>query len=266
MLLLQAPRAMIAPTTLLLFVVTLLPHVALWGFTSSLSLLFSVFPFLLSNGIIGTLLTGPFLFATIVALGLALPLYTTQFRSSVHFTTLAVGAVFSSIGAFGFGLYIEGSMTVSGDGDTNDLGTMWKLDSLGTKLSFPVVSFLLGLLAVGSLALDGTIRPMIQRSTAFTSVNLSVGLRNTADMHAGLTCMRNLVAGTFILGIPNAVWAWDGLRSAALGIGITQFFVTGAVGCLWWQLEENVLRLDGKIMALVDITALALEKSYFDTN
>lgn len=265
-LLLQAPRASVAPTTLLLFTVTMLPYVALWGFASSLSLLFSVMPFLLPTSIVGVLLTGPFVFATAVALGLALPRYTARFTSTMHFTTLAIGGVFASIGAFGFGLYIEGSVTVSGDSAANELGTMWNFGSLGTRLSFPVVSFLFGFLAAGSLALDATIRPMIQRSTAFTSASLSIGLRNTADMHAGLTCMRSLVAGAFILGIPNAVWAWDGLRSAALGIGITQFFVTGAVGCVWWQWEENIRRVDGKVMALVDGSVSALEKSYFDTN
>ncbi|KAM0810333.1 putative Major facilitator superfamily (MFS) profile domain-containing protein [Seiridium cardinale] len=264
-LLLQAPRAMIAPTTLLLFTVSLLPHVALWGFASSLSLLFSVVPFMLPSGIMGALFTGPFLFALVVAVALSLPLYTARFTSSMHSTTLAVGAVTASIGAFTFGLYIENSMT-SSQNDTNELGTSWQLDSTGSKLSFPVVSFLLGLLAAGSLALDATIRPMIQRSTAFTSVNMSVGMRNTVDMHAGLSCLRNLVAGAFVLGIPNAVWAWEGLSSAALGIGITQFFVAGAVGCVWWQWEENVRRLDGKVMELSDLSTLALEKSFFDTS
>lgn len=265
-LLLQAPRAMIAPTTLLLFAASMLPYVALWGFASSLSLLFSVMPFMLSHGSMGALLTGPFIFASVVAVALALPVYTARFTSTIHLVTLAIGAVLTMIGSFSFGLYIEGSMVISADGSTNSLGTSWKLDPSGSKLSFPVVSFLLGLMAAGSLALDSTMRPMIQRSTAFTSVNFSVGMRNSVDMHASLSCLRNLIAGGVILSVPNAVWAWDSLRSASLGIGIAQFFVAGAVGCVWWQWEENVRRLDGNVMSLIDKNLSTLEKSYFDTD
>ncbi|ETS83502.1 hypothetical protein PFICI_05378 [Pestalotiopsis fici W106-1] len=265
-LLLRAPRAMMTPTILLLFSVTLLPYAALWGFASSLSLLFSVMPFMLSTTNIGTLLTGPFIFATAIMITLALPLYTARFTSTILSTTLAVGAIVASVGTFGFGLYIEGSMVMAANGTRNSLGTMWSLDAVGANISFPVVSFLLGLLAAGSLTLDATIRPMIQRSISFTSVNLSNAMRSTIDMHAGLTCLRNLVAGAFIIGLPNAVWAWDGLRSAALGIGIAQFFVAGAVGCVWWQWQENVWRLDGKAIGAVDASALVLEKSYFDTS
>ncbi|KAH6659320.1 major facilitator superfamily domain-containing protein [Truncatella angustata] len=265
-LILQAPRAMLAPTNMLLFTVTLLPHVALWGYTSSLSLLFSVLPFSLSSRSIGVLFTGPFIFATILIVVLSIPLYSKRFTTSVHWTTLAVGAVTASIGIFGFGLYIEGSMTMSDGGSVNKPSNIWKLDAVGSKLNFPVVSFLLGILAAGSVALDATIRPMIQRSTAFTSVNLSVSMRNTADMHAGLTCLRNMVAGTFILGIPNAIWAWDGLRSAALGVGITQFFIAGVVGCVWWQWEETVRRLDGKTIGSIGISDPELDKSFFDTS
>ncbi|KAH8198847.1 hypothetical protein TruAng_007015 [Truncatella angustata] len=265
-LILQAPRAMLAPTNMLLFTVTLLPHVALWGYISSLSLLFSVLPFSLSSRSIGVLFTGPFIFATILIVVLSIPLYSKRFTTSVHWTTLAVGAVTASIGIFGFGLYIEGSMTMSDGGSVNKPSNIWKLDAVGSKLNFPVVSFLLGILAAGSVALDATIRPMIQRSTAFTSVNLSVSMRNTADMHAGLTCLRNMVAGTFILGIPNAIWAWDGLRSAALGVGITQFFIAGVVGCVWWQWEETVRRLDGKTIGSIGISDPELDKSFFDTS
>lgn len=265
-LLLRAPRAMVTPTILLLFSVSLLPYAALWGFASSLSLLFSVMPFMLPTQSIGALLTGPFIFATVILITLALPLYTARFTSTIHYTTLAIGAIVASVGTFGFGLYIEGSMVVSANGTRNSLGTMWTLDAVGANISFPVVSFLLGLLAAGSLTLDATIRPMIQRSISFTSVNLSAAMRSTIDMHAGLTCLRNLVAGAFIIGLPNAVWAWDGLRSAALGIGIAQFFIAGTVGCVWWQWQEHVWRLDGKVIGAIDPSAAVLSKSYFDTS
>ncbi|OAA66805.1 major facilitator superfamily transporter [Niveomyces insectorum RCEF 264] len=63
-LLLQAPRALVAPTTLLLFLVSFLPLCALWSMAASLSLLFAPLPFTLGPPQLGGLLTAPWLLAT----------------------------------------------------------------------------------------------------------------------------------------------------------------------------------------------------------
>lgn len=264
-LILQAPRAMIAPTTLLVLTVGLLPHAALWGLASSLSLLFSVMPFMLPTAQIGTLLTGPFILASAVGIALATPFFTKRFTPTVHLSTISAASVVASIGLFAFGVYIQDCMSAPPSNPADAPSSIWDLDFLGSNLSFPVVSFLLGLLAAGSLALDATARPMIQRSSAFTSANLVVGVRNTADMSAGLTCLRNMITGAFILGIPNAVWMWDGLKSASVGLGLVQIFVAAGISVLWWKWEENVRRLDGRVMGLVNLSALKLQGSFFDT-
>ncbi|KAI1370262.1 MFS general substrate transporter [Hypoxylon crocopeplum] len=263
-LILQAPRAMLAPTTALLFTVTLLPYAGLWSLAASLSLLFSPLPFMLSSAPLGTLLTGPFLLATPVAIALAFPLFHKRFTQTVHLTALAIGTAFASIGMFGFGLYVAGSMEMPADGSAEPFSTPWDLGL--NRVSLPVASFLLGLLAAGSLALDATIRPVIQRSTAFTSASLAVGLRNTADMHGGLSCLRSLVVGAFILGLPNAIFEWDGLRMAALGMGIAQIIVTAAVCGVHWYWDENVRRLDGRVMGLIDLSLLKRTASFFETD
>jgi hypothetical protein len=264
-LILQAPRAMVAPTTLLLLTVSLLPHAALWGMASSLSLLFSVMPFMLPSNEIGTLLTGPFILASAVGIALATPYFTRRFTSKIHLGTISAATAVASIGLFAFGVYIQACMSAPASNPADAPSSIWDLDFLGSNLSFPVVSFLLGLLAAGSLALDATARPMIQRSCAFTSANLVVGVRNVADMSAGLTCLRNMITGAFILGIPNAVWIWEGLKSASVGMGIMQIFVAAAIGAVWWRWEENVRRLDGRVMGLVDLSALKQQGSFFDT-
>ncbi|KAI0132806.1 major facilitator superfamily transporter [Xylariales sp. AK1849] len=263
--LLQAPRAMIAPTTLLLFAVSLLPYATLWSFASSISLLFSVMPFMLLTQSIGALLTAPFIMASAVAAALAMPFFVKRFTPTFHVTTLAAATAVASIGTLGFGLYIQGCMTEPADSSSTSTSTIWELNSVGATLSFPAVSFLLGLIAAGSMAFDATIRPMIQRSTAFTSANLAVGLRNTADMHAGLTCLRNFFIGVFILGVPDAVFTWDGLKSASIGLGVTQMMVAAAAGYIWWMWEENVRRLDGRVMGLIDLSMLKQQGSFFDT-
>ena len=262
-LLLQAPRAAAAPSTLLLFVVTILPHVSLWGLTSSLSLLFSPSPFRLVESSIGLIFFAPFLLGTAAVIGLFWLLRQRQFSRTIHLLVLAVGTAFASIGILGFGLYIVGSAERPGAGDSV---MIWDLSFTRNSISFLVISFLLGLLAVGSATLDGTIQPVVQQSTAFTSANLNVALRNIADMQAGLAALRNLVAGAFILGLPVVVRAWDGLRASAIGMGIVQIFITAVVAAIYFDLGQHVKRLDGVVMGLVDLSSLKNRPSFFDAD
>ncbi|XXG99382.1 hypothetical protein Hte_005719 [Hypoxylon texense] len=269
-LILQAPRAMLAPTTGLLFTVTLLPYAGFWGLASSLSLLFSPLPFMLASADLGALMTAPFLLGTPIVMALALPLFHRRFTQTIHLATLAAGTVLASIGMLGFGLYVAGSMEMpihsssssSSPSAATPLTTPWDLGL--DRVSLPVASFLLGLLAAGSLVLDATVRPAVQRSTAFTSASLAVGLRNTADMHAGLACLRGLAAGALVLALPDAVFAWDGLRTAALGMGAAQVAAAAAAGGVYWYWDENVRRLDGRVMGLIDLSILKRTASFFD--
>ncbi|KAI1763296.1 hypothetical protein GGR53DRAFT_371910 [Hypoxylon sp. FL1150] len=261
-LVLQAPRAMLAPTTCLLFAVTLLPYAGFWGLASSLSLLFSPLPFMLAPADLGALMTAPFLLGTPIATALALPLFYKRFTQTTHLATIAAGTVLASIGTLGFGLYVAGSMQTPPDGAAAPFDTPWDLGL--DRVSLPAASFLLGLLAAGSLVLDATAAPAVRRSTAFTSANLTAGLRNAADMHAGLACLRSLAAGAFIIGLPNAVFAWDGLRVAALGIGVAQMVVAAAACGVYWCWDENVRRLDGQVMGLIDLSMLKRRASFFD--
>lgn len=266
-LLMQAPRAAAAPTTILLFLVTLLPHVTLWGLTSSLSLLFSPPPFQLVESSIGLILFTPFLLGTAAVVGISLLLRRRRFTRTIHLATLAAGATFASIGILGFGLYIVGSARRRGLGVTAAVMVNLDLAALTrNSISFPVISFLLGLLALGSAALDATILPVVQMSTAFTSANMNVALRNIADMHAGLTCLRTLVAGAFVLGLPAAATSFDGLRGSAIGMGVVQIFITAVVAATYFDLAEHVRRLDGLVMGLVDLSALKNRGSFFDAD
>ncbi|KAI8628177.1 hypothetical protein F5Y19DRAFT_144357 [Xylariaceae sp. FL1651] len=262
-LLMQAPKAAIAPSTILLFVVTLLPYVTLWSFVSSLSMLFTVAPFNLTESSVGALLFGPFILGTAAVVGLTLLLYKKRFSRVIHLALLAVGAAFASIGLFGFGLYIMGSAQNPAQGDSS---TIWDQAFTRNSISFPVVSFLLGLLAAGSAILDGTIQPTVQKSTGFTSANLNAALRNTADMQAGLKCLRCFVAGGFVLGIPTVLREWDGLRASAIGAGVAQIFITAVAAAVYYDLGENVRRLDGRVMGLVDLSSLKQRGSFFDTD
>ncbi|KAI0873566.1 hypothetical protein GGS24DRAFT_385303 [Hypoxylon argillaceum] len=248
-LLMQAPRAAVAPSVILLFVVTLLPHVALWSLASSLSLLFARPPSSLQESSIGLIFFAPFLLGTAAVVGPPLFLYRKHFTRTAHLATLAVGAVFASIGILSFGLYVAGA----------------EIDGRG-GVSFPVVSFLLGLLGLGTAVLDGTAQPVVRQSTAFTSANMAIALRNIADMKAGLACLRSLVAGAFVLGIPAVVGAAGGLRDVAIAMSVVQLFVAAVVAAIYFDLGESVRRLDGVVMGLVDLSGLKQRGSFFDSD
>ncbi|KAI0813626.1 hypothetical protein GGR55DRAFT_676559 [Xylaria sp. FL0064] len=263
-LVMQAPRAAVAPSTILLFVITILPYVSLWGLTSSLSLLFSPAPFDLVPSSIGAIFFAPFLLGTAAVVGLSWVFRRRRFSGTIHLLILVVGATFASIGILSFGLYIMGSAQRPSQGGRSIVisGLVFARNSI----SFPVISFLLGLLALGSATLDGTIAPVIQQSTAFTSANMSVALRNIADMQAGLTALRNLVAGAFVLGLPAVVSTGEGLRGSAIGMGVVQIFVTAAAAAVYFDLGEYVRRADGVVMGLVDLSGLKHRGSFFDAD
>lgn len=281
-LVLQAPRALVAPTTALLFVTTLLPHVGLWSLASCLALLFSPMPFMLTAPALGALMTGPFLLTTAAAAAvatLAWPYATRRFTRTVHVVAVATGTAIASAGLFGFGLYIQGVMhigsvappsssstTAPANNNNNNNGSPWALGYLGDRLSFPVASLLLGLVGAGSLVLDAAVaRPAVERSTAFTSPSLAVALRNTADMHAGLAGLRSLAAGAFVLALPGAAWSWDGLRAVAVGLAAAQLVAAAGAAAAWWWAGETVKRWDGRVMGLVDLDLLRKQVSFFDT-
>ncbi|KAK4169922.1 major facilitator superfamily domain-containing protein [Cladorrhinum sp. PSN259] len=265
--LLQAPLALIAPTTLLLFVVSALPYSILWGFSSSLSLLFHPLPFMLTPSSIGSLLLTPFLLSTLtVSASNFIRAYQTRFSPKLHVASVALGSLLAFIGILTFGLHIDSCMSRPQDSSEAETVSVYALNYLGQKVNFPAVSFVLGLLAAGVYVLDATVAPIIRVSTAFTSSNLSVAVRNTGDMTAGVSCWRGLIAGICVIAVPNAAWAWDGLRALCIGFGIAQMVVGAVVGTVWWLWGEEIRRWDGRVMRLVDLEMLKRTGSFFDAD
>jgi type IV secretory pathway TrbD component len=269
--LLQVPRAFITPTTALLAIASLLPTSSLWGIASSLSLFFQPLPFVLSPGALGALFTGPFLLATTaVAAPAFLPRWQqhTKFTPKAHVLALACGSSLVFIGILTFGLHLDEAMTPPpprpDNGATTTAPSIFALDYLAPRVNLPAVSFVLGLLAAGAHVLAATAAPLIARSTAFTGSNLAVSTRNTADMTAGVACWRALMAGVFVMGVPNAVWWWDGLRAFCIGIGVAQVVVVAVVGVAWWFCGEQIRRWDGRVMGLLDLERLKRTGSFFD--
>ncbi len=218
---------------------------------------------MLSTTSLGLLMTGPWLLATIVAAAFALiPWWHVNFTPRTHMIALFVGTALAFIGVLVFGLHIDACMTPP-DGDDSDT-SMFALDYLGANVNFPALSFVLGLLAAGLYVLDAIVRPLIRRSTQFTSSNLGIALRNTADMNAGVGFWRSLFTGVFVIAAPNAAWSWDGLRTLCICLAILQIVIATVVGSAWYLWDENIRRYDGKVMRLIDLDMLKRNGSFFD--
>lgn len=252
-LLLQAPCAFLTPTTILAFLASFLPYSLLWGFSSSLSGLFARDPFNLFPATVGSLLATPFILATVaVAIFSLWPAWSKTAQAfkieSTHMFVLAGGATLSFIGILVFGLYISPRLNEQDGG-----------------FRFAALSFVLGLLAAGSYILDAPRKPLILRSTQFTSPNLTASLRNEADMDAGVTMWRTLFAGIFAMGVPAAVVTSSaGLKSTGIGVAVVQLFVVGAIGTVWYMFDESIRALDGKTLGYVDVSLPKGLRSYFE--
>lgn len=268
--LLQVPRAFVAPTTLLVFLVSFLPSAMLWGLSFSLALLFSAMPFNLSTTSLGLLTTGQFLLGTAVTAFFALwskwHITFTATRSNAVAT--ATGSALAFTGLLAFGLYLSSSMTAPSDDPAAARTTVFALYYLGERVSPVAASLLLGLLAAGAAVSDSACaRPLIRRSTAFTSSDLGAALRNTAHMDGGTAAWRALAAGVFVVAVPNAVWDWDGLRAACVAVAVAQAVLAGLAAAVWWFWHESVRRMDGRVMRLVDLDMLKTSSgSFFDTD
>lgn len=267
--LLQVPRAFIAPTTLLLFLVSFLPSAMLWGLSFSLALLFSPLPFNLSTTSLGVLTTGQFLLGTAVTAFFTLwPKWHTTFTATrSNSIATASGSALAFTALLAFGIHLASSMTPPPNDPAAATTSVFALHYLGSRISLPAISLLLGLLAAGAAVLDSAIaRPLIRRSTAFTSSDLGVALRNTAHMDAGVAVWRTLAAGVFVVGVPNVVWDWDGLRAACVAVAVAQAVLAAVVAAVWWFWDERVRRMDGRVMRLVDLDMLKTSGSFFDTD
>ncbi|KAK3491901.1 major facilitator superfamily domain-containing protein [Neurospora crassa] len=266
--LLEAPRALIAPTTLILFFTSFFPYSSLWALSSTLSLLFhSVY----TTTTIGVLMTGPWLLATSTAIVVALlPLFMprlqsrfpvlssipTQFNNKVITVVITAGSFLSFIGILTFGLHTNVGI------DNGKIS--------GTNL--PAISFVLGVLAAGAYIFDAVSRPLISLSTAST--------RHEYDMMAGVACWRTLFAGILVIAVPcgisssssgAALSSGHGLRDMCIGFAVVQIFVAAIVAGVWWFYGEEVRRWDGVVMKLEDSGAAGKrskgrEGSFFDTD
>ncbi|KAJ6447072.1 cycloheximide resistance [Purpureocillium lavendulum] len=258
---LQIPRAIIAPTTCLLFLISFIPYGALWGMTLSLTLLTTPPPLSLEPKTVGTLMVGPWIFATAIVAGFCFyrGLYQ-KFNGNVGYTTVAAGTLLTFVGLLTFGLGLDNFMTH----DTSGPGRTFFAAETADQISLPLISFQLGALAGGFYVIDTATRPLLARSASFTSSSIVVAQRSIGDMYTSVVLLRNFAAGVLVLAMPSAIAAARGLKAASIGFSVVQMLLAAAVVALWRFCDEAIWRADGKIMGLVDLRLLKQSVSFFD--
>ncbi|KAM3493706.1 hypothetical protein MY3957_002966 [Beauveria namnaoensis] len=268
-LLLQVPRALVAPTTVLVFLLGVLPGSALWGLCGSLALLLAPQPVGAEPAALGTLMTGPWIVPTVIVAALALYRGVhLQFTQLANCLVVCGGSSLALIGILSFGLGLDNFMRPSSSSSSSSSSSLFSVDGAG-QLSFPLISFQLAILAAGTAVLDAATRPTLARSASFTSSNMAMALRSIGDMHTGVIVLRNLAAGVFTLAVPAAIVAHHhagGLKAMALGLGVAQVVVSAVIVALRCYFDEAIWRADGKVMGLVDLSSLKLAASFFDTD
>jgi hypothetical protein len=260
----QSPRALAAPTTTLVFMITALPHCAVWGLIASLSLLFSSSPISLHASSVGTLLTGPWLLAILVVVGICFYRSANQkFCSCVSNLTIAGGALLALIGMISFGLDVNSFMTWPSSSSEQDQPVLFEPEA-AQELNLPVLSLQLGLLAAGAYALEAAARPLLARSASFTASSMATAQRSIGDMHSWVVILRNLVAGAFVLAVPHLVGKEGWLKSLIIGLSVVQAVITMSILLLWYFCEKTIWKMDGKVMGLVNLRMPHPEESFFD--
>ncbi|KAG5913865.1 hypothetical protein E4U42_000837 [Claviceps africana] len=259
---LQAPRALIAPTTCLLFILTCVPFGALWGLTTSISILTSPAPLSLNVPLTGVLMTGPWVVASLCVGGFSFyrGLHE-RFTQSVSSLILSTGTSLILIGLLSYGLGVHNFMS----SHPSSSSPMFSPVAAG-QVSLQLLSLQLGILAGGSYILDATVRPFIARSASFTSSSIAIAQRSIIDMQSGVIVLRNLAAGIFVLALPHAVAVYGGLKAVVIGLATTQILLTGATMTTWWLYDESVWKADGITMGLIDLGLVKESTSFFETD
>lgn len=270
---LQIPRAIIAPTTILVFLLSFIPSCALWGYSSSLSLFLTPAPLSTPPSLVGTLTSGPWVLPTLVVTSFALYRgVQLQFTRLTNCLIICGGSCLALLRILSFGLGLNNFMSPGYNvsptsSSSSSTGHFFNTDG-ANQLSLVVISFQIGILAASTAVLDSATRPCLASSASFTSSNMSIALRSISDMHTGTVILRNFAIGIFTIIVPivSSSSAAGGMKAVAIGLAATQGVVASVIIAAGYFLNESIWRADGQAMGLVDLSSFKLSSSFFDTD
>ncbi|PHH73797.1 hypothetical protein CDD80_3554 [Ophiocordyceps camponoti-rufipedis] len=252
----RAVRAVVAPSTCLVSALSAVPYAALWGLAAVGAILVVPEPLELGPVVVGALLTGPWVLATLVVGGLACFYrgFHDRFTRRAGCVVVAVGAFLVVVGLLSFGLGLDNFMI-----KPVPSSPPYFTPSAAQQLSPPLLALQLGILAAGIHVLDTATRPLIARSASFSSSSVAAAQGSIGDMHAAIVAFRSFAAA---IGI--ATLRASPLRPAVIAMTVVQILVVPAVLLLCWYAGEAVWRADGRVLRLVDARELKQSGSFFD--
>ncbi|CEJ92330.1 hypothetical protein VHEMI07990 [[Torrubiella] hemipterigena] len=261
---LQIPRAMCAPTSLLIVALTMIPVCALWGLGMSISLLLNAEPLSLGPEKVGTVFVGPWLLPMFVVatIGLYRGVHV-KFNKATVILIIGCGSALALVGILAFGLGLFNFLS-----PTKSSGQQLFFTTTSGQVSVPLLSFQLAILATSIAVLDTATRPLLTRSASFTSSNMAIAVRSIGDMNTAVILWRNLFTAIFIVVIPYVINAspQTGIKGLTIGLTTVQAIIATLVVLSQLFFDSAIWRADGKIMGLVDLSSLKLSVSFFDTD
>jgi hypothetical protein len=243
---LRTIRALVAPSTILTFLLTAPVIASAYGVANSMSLIFAAMPTFLFPSHLGFLFTGPLLLSL---LGFSLTAFFSRKPSPSNMTPtssllgMGSGIVVGVTGLLAFGLYTNMELTPEILDETN---TVFALTTPGADLSLDVVSLLFGLLIAGSSILSSSSSP--PESSSHNAGN---------DLQRALKVYENLLIGVFVTAMPTWIASgmqagiggmMAGLKSTVIALGVLSLVVGSTVGAGLWVVGERVGNVDARVL------------------
>jgi hypothetical protein len=253
---LQPVRALSAPSTLLVFLLTGPMIASAYGLANSLSLLFAAMPTFLFPSRLGYIFVLPVVFSLIVYtltsyisyLRYKPPHHLSRSSKSDHLTAAIPGLLLGVAGLLSFGLYVEGEL---GPNTADDV-TVFSLDNTGMNLSLKTVSLLFGMVVAGSTLISSAAAAHLASSSVPTSSGNSKHGENVLQpAHA---VHENILIGIFIIGFPNWLQGTDGavegIKDVVIAIAVLQIVLASTVGAMLFVKGEGIRAVDRRVLGI----------------
>ncbi|RDW91014.1 hypothetical protein BP5796_02179 [Coleophoma crateriformis] len=250
----HAIKALIAPSTILILLLTMPLVATSVAVAQSLALLFSGNPIFLFPAGLGYLFVTPavlavlgYTFIWLVSRHAAQPSSRSSSSSSAkvqfslnHALSFAgAGTMIGVTGLLSFGVYAASNIV----SEAIDVGGEIFLTTPGADISLSVVSLLFGILVAGATMLEFA-------GVGYISSQVPDSSPSSTALPLAYQTLQNIFIGGFVLALPS--WIGDGseLRNTVLAITIVQILLGGTVAAIYWVKRESIVAADARLLDL----------------
>ncbi|KAF4635629.1 hypothetical protein G7Y89_g2466 [Cudoniella acicularis] len=236
-------RALIAPSTVLTFLLTAPLMATAYGVANILSELFSPQPIMAFPTAIGLMFTVPLIASLLTYAKGALISHLVSRNNTSSSRYLAVGIpglLIGFIGILAFGLYTDGTLRPV----TKQSGVINAFYAQGQDLSERIVSVVFGLLVSGAILLNYA--GVSQLKAAAANSDESDVLEN------GHRVLQDIFSGIFVIGmplwVPSGGGMLDGLKETSIALAVVVMVMGSSACAALWVFGEKLGKVDGRVL------------------